>query len=114
MWHIILRIIAVLVTSYVTHVGVPLTLTVNTLWIAFLVTIVLAIINHTIKPLLTIVLIPIHFATLGLSSLFVNGAMILLASYLIPGFIIPSILMGFWFSIVLSIVNWVLHIFEKD
>lgn len=114
MWHLILRIAAILVASYITHVGVPLTMTTNTLWIAFLVTVVLAIINHTIKPILTLILIPVHFATLGLSSLVVNGAMIMLASYLVPGFVIPSLLMGFWFAIVLSIINWVLHIFERN
>jgi putative membrane protein len=111
-WHIILRIVAILVASYITHVGVPLVFSVETLWIAFLVSIVLAVINHTIKPLLHVVLIPIHFLTLGLSSFLVNGAMIVLASYIVPGFIIPSIIMGIWFSLVLSVVNWLLHIFE--
>jgi putative membrane protein len=114
MTHILFRVIAILVASYITHVGVPLLPTLNTLWIAFLVTIVLAIINHTIKPLLHIIFIPIHFLTLGLSSFLINGAMIVLASKLVPGFIIPSLLMGFWFSLVLSIINWVLHNFEKE
>lgn len=114
MGHIVLRIIAILIASYITHVGVPLLPTVNTLWIAFLVAIVLAVVNHTIKPLLNLILIPIHLLTLGLSSLLVNGVMIMLASSLVPGFIIPNILMGFWFSLVLSIINWGLHIFEKD
>jgi putative membrane protein len=114
MTHILLRIIAILLASYITHVGVPLAMTVNTLWIAFLVAVTLAIINHTIKPLLHVILIPIHFLTLGLSSFFINGAMIVLASKIVPGFLIPSLLMGFWFSCVLSIVNWALHIFEQD
>lgn len=114
MWHIILRIAAILVASYITHVGVPLALTANTLWIAFLVTVVLAIINHTIKPILTLILIPIHFATLGLSSLLVNGAMIMFASYVVPGFVIPSLLTGLWFALVLSVINWILHIFERN
>ena len=96
MGHIILRTSAILIASYITNVGVPLLPTLKTLWIAFLVSIVIAVINHTIKPLLLLIFIPIHFLTLGFSSFFINGAMIVLASKIVPGFIIPSLLMGFW------------------
>ena len=111
-WHILLRTVAILITSYITHVGVPILFSFQTPWIALLVALVLAVINHTIKPALTLVLIPVHLLTLGLSSLLVNGLMIIVASHLVPGFIIPTIIMGIWFSFVLSVVNWLLHIFE--
>lgn len=114
MVHILLRIVAILVASYITKVGVPLNPNVSTLWIAFLVAIVLAIINHTIKPLLNVILIPIHVITLGLFSFVINGLMILLASKIVPGFMIPSLLMGIWFSVVLSVINWLLHVFELN
>lgn len=110
--YIILRTIAVLVASYVTHVGVPLTLSWQTGWIAVLAAITIAIINHTIKPFLVALSLPIHFFTLGLSSFLINGAMILLASRIVAGFDIPSLLMAIYFSIVLAAVNWVLHVFE--
>lgn len=113
MWHILLRTIAILLASYITGVGVPLLPNVSTLWIAFLAAIVLAVINHTIKPLLHVIFIPVHILTLGLFSFVINGAMILLASKLVPGFLIPTLLMGIWFSIVLSLVNWLLHVFER-
>ncbi len=112
MMYIIIRTLAVLIASYITSVGVPISFSWQTGWIALLVAIVLAVINHTIKPVITIVTLPVNLLTLGLFSFVINGLMIILASYIVHGFIIPSLLMAIWFSIVLSVVNWVLHIFE--
>ncbi len=117
MKYLIFRTFAVLVTSYFTKVGVPLVFTsvaftLGTTWTALIVAVVLALINHTIKPLFMIVAIPINLVTLGLFSFVINGLMILLADKLVPGFAIPSLLMAIYFAIVLSVVNWVLHIFE--
>ena len=112
MSYIIIRTLAILLASYITNVGVPITLSVQMGWIALVTAFVLAIINFTIKPIIIIITLPVNLITLGLFSFVINGFMILLASYLVPGFIIPSLLMAIWFSIVLSFVNWVLHIFE--
>ena len=110
--YIIVRTVAVLVASYVTSVGVPITFSIQTGWIALLAAITIAVINHTIKPILAIISLPITMLTLGLFSFVINGLMILLASYIVTGFIIPSLIMAIWFSVVLSVVNWVLHVFE--
>jgi putative membrane protein len=113
MSYILIRTLAVLIASYVTHVGVvPLAITWETGLTAVLAALTLAIINHTIKPLIDIVSIPINFFTLGLFSFVVNGSMVLLASHVVSGFTIPSLLMAIYFSVVLSVVNWVLHVFE--
>lgn len=117
MKYLVFRTLAVLITSYFTKVGVPLVFTsvaftLSTTWTALIVAVILAVINHTIKPLFMIVSIPINFVTLGLFSFVINGLMILLADKLIAEFSIPSLLMAIYFSIVLAIVNWVLHIFE--
>lgn len=110
--YIVVRTIAVLIASYVTHVGVPIVFAFSTAWTALLVALTLAVINHTIKPLFILVSIPVTMATLGLFSFVINGAMILLAARLVPGFSIPSLLMAIYFSIVLALLNWLLHIFE--
>ncbi len=117
MSYIIIRTLSVLLTSYITKVGVPLvfgtfTLAVGTTWIALLTALVLAVINHTIKPFFMLVSIPINLLTLGLFSFVINGLMILLADKLIPDFAVPSLLFAIYFAIVLSVVNWVLHMFE--
>lgn len=117
MKYLFIRTVAVLITSYLTKVGVPLVFTtvaftLSTTWVAFLVAIVLAVINHTIKPLFMIISIPINLVTLGLFSFVINGLMILLADKIVPEFAVPSFLMAVYFAIVLSVVNWVLHMFE--
>ena len=117
MKYIIIRTVGVLVTSYITRVGVPLvfssiTLAFGTAWVALLTAVVLAIVNHTIKPIFMLISIPVNLATLGLFSFVVNGLMILLADKLVPEFAVPSLLMAIYFSIVLSVINWVLHTFE--
>ena len=97
MKYIIFRTVAVLVTSYITKVGIPLVFAFSalfgTLWTALLVAVVIAVINHTIKPLFMLVSIPVNLMTLGLFSFVINGAMILLAARIIgPDFVIPSLL----------------------
>lgn len=112
-----IRTIAILIASYITKVGVPLVFTtvaftLSTTWVAFVAAVVLAVINHTIKPLLMIISIPINLVTLGLFSFVINGLMILLADKIVPEFAVPSFLVAVYFAIVLSVVNWVLHMFE--
>lgn len=111
MMYLIIRTFAVLLTSYITKVGVPVILSFQAGFTALLVAIALAVINNTIKPIISIISLPITVITLGLFSFVINGAMILLASYIVPGFNIPSLLMAIYFAIVLSIINWVLHRF---
>lgn len=112
MTYIFIRTIGVLLASYITKVGVPMVLAWQTGVTAVLVALALAIINHTIKPIIMIVSLPINIVTLGLFSFVINGLMILLASKLVDGFTVPSLLMAIYFSIVLSIINWLLHAFE--
>ena len=117
MKYIFIRTVAVIAASYLTGVGVPLifsslTLSFGTAWVALLTALVLAVINHTIKPLFMLISIPVNLVTLGLFSFVINGLMILLADKVVTEFTIPSLLMAIYFAVVLSIVNWVLHFFE--
>lgn len=114
---IIIRTVGVLAASYVTKVGVPLAfgtlaISLSTAWVALLVALVLAVINHTIRPVFMLISIPVNLLTLGLFSFVINGLMILLADKIVPEFSVPSLLMAIYFSIVLAVINWVLHFFE--
>lgn len=113
MTYLLFRTLAILVTSYITGVGVPLVFSLHTVWVALLSALVIALINHTIKPLLHIVTLPINILSLGTVSFVINGSMIILASKIVAGFNIPGLVMGIWFSFVLSVVNYILHIFES-
>ena len=54
----------------------------------------------------------IEFFTLGLFTFVINGLMVLLCSWLIgPHFEVANLLWAILFSIVLTVVNWLLHFF---
>jgi putative membrane protein len=70
---------------------------------------ILGIINVTIKPLLLFLTLPITFLTLGLFAFVINALMIMLAAQFVPGFSVDGFMWAFWFSIILSIVNYFLY-----
>ncbi|MBK9285562.1 MAG: phage holin family protein [Sphingobacteriaceae bacterium] len=77
---------------------------------AVLVAIVLAFLNTIVKPLFTILTIPITIFTLGFFLLAINAFIILFADKLVSGFHVN----GFWyallFSIILSIITGILNV----
>lgn len=112
MLYLFLHSLAIYITSLITGVGVQ-GFSLKSIIISVSVAIVLAIINLTVKPLIILVTLPLHLITFGLFSFIVNGAMIKLASIIVPGFTFPSFAMAVWFAVVLSIINWVVDKFRK-
>ena len=70
---------------------------------------VLGIANTIVKPILTILTLPLVIVTLGLFLLVINILMLLLVEWIAPDFSID----GFWTyvgaTIVIMIVNYILH-----
>jgi putative membrane protein len=70
---------------------------------------VLGVANTIVKPILTLLTLPLVIITLGLALFALNVAMLALAEWIAPDFSID----GFWTyigaTIVVSIANWVLH-----
>ena len=81
---------------------------------AILVAIVLAFLNTIVKPILTILSLPITFFTLGLFLLVINAVIILFADKLVDGFRVDGFWTALWFSLVLSLVSGILEIFNTD
>lgn len=75
---------------------------------ALLVAAVLALLNALLRPLLVILTIPITILTLGLFLLVINAIIILIADALIPGFEVAGFLWALIFSLLLSLVTWLL------
>lgn len=99
---------AILITAYLLP-GVHL----QSFVAALATSVVLGIINAIIKPILLILTLPINFLSLGLFTFILNALLVMLASQIVPGFQVD----GFWwalaFSIVLSLVNSILHNITK-
>lgn len=85
---------------------------VNKLVTALLVAIVLAFLNSIVKPVLTLLSLPITFFTLGLFLLVINAIIILFADKLVDGFKVDGFWTALWFSLVLSLVSSILDLIK--
>ncbi len=81
---------------------------------ALIAAVVLGALNLFIRPIILILTLPITILTLGLFSLVINALLVLLASYLVPGFLVFGFWPAFWFALALSIVNWVFNLWSRD
>lgn len=107
--HFIVSTLAILITAYILP-GVY----VDGLFTAFVLAVVLGAINAVLRPVLVFLTLPLTVLTLGLSVLFINGFLVILASYIVPGFEVINFWWAFLFGIVLALVSSVLQIFEKE
>jgi putative membrane protein len=97
--HWIISTVAILAGAYLIP-GVDVTLIG-----AFVLAIVLGLLNVFIKPIISILTLPLNIITLGLFSLVVNAGLILLAGMIVPGFAVNGFLNALIFSIVISLIN---------
>jgi putative membrane protein len=107
--------IAVFVASYVTP-GVE----VESFVISIIVAIILGVLNAFLKPILVLLTLPVNILTLGLFILVINTIglfilvintiIVLLASAIVPGFMVSGFVAALIFSLVLSLVSWFLSL----
>ena len=106
--NVILRSLVVMAAGYLLQSGVH----VDSWLTAVVVALVLGVANTVLKPILVILTLPISIITLGLFTLVINAAIILLVAAVVPGFAVA----GFWwallFGLVLSVFNSFLHWLE--
>ena len=98
--NLLLSTLAVMMASYLLP-GVQ----VASFFQAVLVAVVLGIVNTVIKPLLTILTLPLTLLTLGLFSLVINGLMVMLVDNVLPGFSVEGFFNAIIFSLVLSLLS---------
>jgi len=88
-------------------------------WITLLfVALVFGILNALIRPVLTFLSCPLLILTLGLFTLVLNAAMLLLTSavsrWLGLDFYVSGFGAAFWGGLVISLVSFLLSVFVKD
>ena len=76
---------------------------------AVVAALVLGLINAFIKPILIILTLPLNILTLGLFTFVLNALLVLLTSAIVPGFYVRNFWWALLFSLVFSIVSFVLH-----
>jgi putative membrane protein len=72
---------------------------------------ILGIVNAVIRPVVLILTLPVNLLTLGLFTLVVNAAMLMLVSAVVPGFVIESFGAAFFGAIIISLVSWGVNVF---
>ena len=69
------------------------------------VVIVLSVLNVFLKPLLLLLAIPFIILTLGLGLWVINAILLLLAGYLVEGFVVISLPAALWGAFVISLTS---------
>ncbi len=102
--HWLVLTLAVLATPYVVH-GIH----VNSVVTAIVVAAVLGFINIVVKPIVTILTLPINILTLGLFSVVLNGLFFWFVATIVAGFSIDTFMSAVIGAFVISVLNWILN-----
>lgn len=97
---LIVNAISVMIAAYIIP-GVK----VDSFVTAILVTIVMGFMNAVVKPILTLLTLPITIVTLGLFLLVINLIILFLVDAVIPGFELGGVLPAILFAIALSVIG---------
>lgn len=76
---------------------------------ALIVALVLGIFNAFIRPIITILTLPINIITLGLFSFVITAALIMATDYFVQGFTVTSFIPALVAAVVLWLINIVLN-----
>lgn len=90
---------------FVSGIGVSSILT------AVIVSACLVFLNMVVKPIISILTLPLNILTLGLFSLVVNGLFFWFVGQIIQGFTISSFKAAIIGAFVISIINWIVSKF---
>src|SRR3989344_3332279 len=74
-----------------------------------LVALVWSVIMMIIKPVLTILTLPITILALGLFSFILNALLFWAMTLIVPGFIVAGFLPALLGALVLSVLTWLIH-----
>ena len=100
----IITTIAILISAYFIS-GIVVAGAWTALWLALF----LGVINVILKPILIVLTLPINILTLGLFTFVINAGLILLAGSVIKGFAVAGFWPALFFSVVLSVISYLLH-----
>jgi putative membrane protein len=96
--------VAILLISYL----LPQIVTVDGVMAALAAAFVLGLVNAVVRPLFVLLTLPVTVVTLGAFLLVINGLLLGLVSYIVPGFHVNGFLAAVVGSVLLSVVSWIL------
>lgn len=93
-----------LIKEIVIHGEFPIIL--PALWAALL----LGVVHTVIRPIIKLIALPLTIITLGLFIFVINGLMLLLVAWLIPGFEVHGLWAAIKGALVISVASWILEL----
>lgn len=81
---------------------------------ALVIAVVLGVINAILRPILIILTLPITLITFGLFLLVINALMIMLTTYIVPGFRVENFWWALLFGVIVAIFNAFVSMFYKS
>lgn len=109
--HWFLSALAIIITAYLLPKEA---IVLQSFFVALVVAVVLGLLNSVIRPILIILTLPLEILTLGLFTFVINAGLVLLTSNIVAGFHVKSFWWALVFSLVLSLISGVLHLFEPS
>jgi putative membrane protein len=86
---------------------------VQSFYTALITALILGILNAVVRPILTLLTLPITIMTLGLSTLFINALLFWFVSTFIEGFVVNGFLAAFTGAVIMWLVSLVTGFFLK-
>ncbi len=71
---------------------------------------VFGVFNAVVRPIAIFLSIPALILTLGLFYFLMNGILLWIASFMLPGYRVSGPFAGMLGSLVISVVNWAIHV----
>lgn len=82
--------------------------TVDPIWVALIVGACLTLFNMFLRPIISILTLPINVLTLGFFSLLVNGIVFWYLGTIVRGFSVTAFSAAFIGALLVTIINWVI------
>ena len=84
-------------------------ITVVSFFAALMAALVLGLVNALIRPVLSLLTLPVNILTLGLFTLVINALLFWLASSIVKGFNVAGFWPAFWGALVMWLISWMLN-----
>ncbi len=106
---ILLSIVFNAVALYATALVVPGISFRGSLISLFVAGAIFGLFNLVVRPVAILLSLPLLIVTLGLFFFVLNGILLWVASFFLPGYNVAGIMAGILGSLVFAVVNWALH-----
>lgn len=83
---------------------------IDTIWTAIITSVVIALLNRFLKPILVLLTLPLAALSLGLFLFVINAAIIMIASAIVPSFHVDNFGYALLFSLLLTLFNFLLEL----